>query len=262
MSINSHNSQLVELTEDQGVAWITLNRPDKLNSLTSDMLQTLQAHLSSVSTSDTVRALVITGAGRAFCAGQDLADVEGVDLGDVLEQYYNPLVRAIKGLNMPVIACVNGVAAGAGANLALSCDLVLAGSSAKFIQSFAHLGLVPDAGGTWALPKLIGLPRAMGLAMTAEPVMAKTAAEWGLIWKCIDDDALMEETTGLAIKLAAQATTGLAFTKQLLNNSNTNTLDQQLNLERDFQQAACQTNDYTEGVNAFLNKRKPNFTGK
>lgn len=138
----SNNSQLVELTEDQGVAWITLNRPDKLNSLTSDMLQTLQAHLSSISTSDTVRALVITGAGRAFCAGQDLADVEGVDLGDVLEQHYNPLVRAIKGLNMPVIACVNGVAAGAGANLALSCDLVLAGASAKFIQSFAHLGLI------------------------------------------------------------------------------------------------------------------------
>jgi len=256
------DSQLVELTEDQGVAWITLNRPDKLNSLTSDMLQTLQAHVSSVSISDTVRALVITGAGRAFCAGQDLADVDGADLGEVLERDFNPLVRAIKGLNIPVIACVNGVAAGAGANLALACDLVLAGSSAKFIQSFAHLGLVPDAGGTWALPKLIGLPRAMGLAMTAEPLMAQTAEQWGLIWKCVDDDTLLEETTALAIKLAAQATTGLAFTKQLLNCSSTKTLDQQLDLERDFQQAACQTEDYREGVNAFLNKRKPNFTGK
>lgn len=255
-------SQFVEFTEDQGVAWITLNRPDKLNSLTSDMLQTLQAHVSSASTSDTVRAMVVTGAGRAFCAGQDLADVDGADLGEVLERDYNPLIRAIKSLNMPVIACVNGVAAGAGANLALSCDLVLAGSSAKFIQSFAHLGLVPDAGGTWALPKLIGLPRAMGLSMTAEPLMAETAAQWGLIWKCIEDDALMDETTALAIKLAAQATTGLAFTKQLLNSSSINSLDQQLDLERDFQQAACHTNDYQEGVNAFLNKRKPVFTGK
>ncbi len=254
--------QLVELTEDQGVAWITLNRPDKLNSLTSDMLQTLQAHVSSISTSDTARAMVITGAGKAFCAGQDLADIDGADLGEVLEQNYNPLVRAIKGLNMPVIACVNGVAAGAGANLALSCDLVLAGSSAKFIQSFAHLGLVPDAGGTWALPKLIGLPRAMGLSMTAEPLMAETAAQWGLIWKCIDDDALMRETTELAVKLATMPTTGLAYTKQLLNGSSTKTLDQQLDLERDFQQAACHTQDYQEGVSAFLNKRKPVFTGK
>jgi len=255
-------SELVEFTEDHGVAWVTLNRPDKLNSLTSHMLQTLQAHVSSASTSDTVRAMGITGAGRAFCAGQDLADVDGADLGEVLERDYNPLVRAIKGLNMPVIACVNGVAAGAGANLALSCDLVLAGSSAKFIQSFAHLGLIPDAGGTWALPKLIGLPRAMGLCMTAEPLKAETAAQWGLIWKCIDDDALVTETTKLARQLAAQATTGLTYTKQLLNCSSSHTLDQQLDLERDFQQAACHTQDYQEGVNAFLNKRKPSFTGK
>jgi len=247
----STNSQLVELSEDQGVAWVTLNRPDKLNSLTSD-----------VSTSDTARAMVITGAGRAFCAGQDLSDVDGADLGEVLERDYNPLIRAIKGLNMPVIGCVNGVAAGAGANLALSCDLVLAGSSAKFIQSFSHLGLVPDAGGSWALPKLIGLPRAMGLSMTAEPLPAKTAEQWGLIWKCIDDDALISETTALAVKLAAHATTGLAYTKQLLNASSTNTLDQQLDLERDYQQAACHTQDYQEGVNAFLNKRKPVFTGQ
>lgn len=256
------DSPFVELTEDQGVAWITLNRPDKLNSLTSDMLQTLQACVSSASTSDTVRAMVITGAGRAFCAGQDLGDVDGADLGEVLERDYNPLVRGIKGLNMPVIACVNGVAAGAGANLALSCDLVLAGTGAKFIQSFAHLGLIPDAGGTWALPKLIGLPRAMGLSMTAEPLAAETAAQWGLIWKCIEDDALMAETTALAIKLAAMPTTGLAYTKKLLNGSNANTLEQQLDLERDFQQAACHTQDYQEGVSAFLNKRKPVFTGK
>ncbi len=252
----------VTLVEDKGVAWITLNRPDKLNSLTSDMIQQLQKHFSNISTSSTVRAVVLTGAGRAFCAGQDLADIEGVDLGDVLERDFNPLIRAIKGLNMPVVACVNGVAAGAGANIALACDLVLAAKSAKFIQSFAHLGLVPDAGGSWSLPKLIGLPRAIGLAMTAEPLSAEKAEQWGLIWQCIEDDNLMEETTALATRLASQATTGLAFTKQLLNNSATKTLDEQLDLERDFQQAACKTNDYQEGVDAFLNKRKPEFTGR
>ncbi len=252
----------VTLVEDKGVAWITLNRPDKLNSLTSDMIQQLQKHFSNISTSSTVRAVVLTGAGRAFCAGQDLADIEGVDLGDVLERDFNPLIRAIKGLNMPVVACVNGVAAGAGANIALACDLVLAAKSAKFIQSFAHLGLVPDAGGSWSLPKLIGLPRAIGLAMTAEPLSAEKAEQWGLIWQCIEDDNLMEETTALVTRLASQATTGLAFTKQLLNNSATKTLDEQLDLERDFQQAACKTNDYQEGVDAFLNKRKPEFTGR
>lgn len=256
------NDNLIDLTEDASVAWITLNRPDKLNSLTSDMIQQLQKCFSQISTSTTVRAVVITGAGRAFCAGQDLADIDGADLGDVLERDFNPLVRAIKSLNMPVIASVNGVAAGAGANIALACDIVLAAKSAKFIQSFAHLGLVPDAGGTWSLPKLIGLPRAMGLAMTAEPLSAEKAEQWGLIWRCIDDDALSEETTALATTLASQATTGLAFTKQLLNSSSTKTLDEQLDLERDFQQAACKTKDYQEGVNAFLGKRKPEFTGQ
>ena len=254
-------SPLIEFSEDNGVAWITLNRPDKLNSLTAEMIQTLHNQLSSISTSTTVRAVVITGAGRAFCAGQDLADVEGVDLGEVLERDYNPLVRAIKALNMPVIACVNGVAAGAGANLALSCDIVLAGNSARFIQSFAHLGLIPDAGGTWALPKLIGLPRAIGLTMTAEPLSATQAEQWGLIWRCVADDELISETTTLANQLAAQATVGLAYTKKLLNESATKTLDEQLDLERDYQSAACHTSDYKEGVNAFLNKRKPNFTG-
>jgi len=260
MQANSVNN--VDFNEDNGVAWIRLDRADKLNSLTSDMIQQLQKTFSTISTSTSLRAVVITGRGRAFCAGQDLADIDGADLGEVLERDFNPLVRAIKGLNMPVVACVNGVAAGAGANIALACDLVLAGRSAKFIQSFAHLGLVPDAGGSWALPKLIGLPRAMGLAMTAEPISAEKAEQWGLIWRCIDDDKLMEETTALAVQLASQATTGLAFTKQLLNNSATNTLNEQLDLERDFQQAACKTKDYAEGVNAFLNKRKPSFTGQ
>jgi len=252
----------VELIEENGVAWITLRRPDKLNSFTEDMVASLQQHISSVSTSESIRAVVITGEGRAFSAGQDLAEVEGVDLGDVLERDFNPLIRSIKGLNLPVIACVNGIAAGAGANLALACDLVIASRSARFIQSFAHLGLVPDAGGTWTLPKLVGIPRAMGLAMTAEPLSAEKAEQWGMIWRCVDDDALMDETTALAVQLAGQATTGLAFTKQLINSSATQTLDQQLDLERDFQRAACATSDYKEGVDAFLNKRKPDFTGK
>lgn len=259
--MSATNENNIAFVEDAGVAWLTLNRPEKLNSFTTDMVQQLLQHMSTISTSTTVRAVVIVGAGRAFSAGQDLAEVEGVDLGEILERDFNPLIRAIKGLNMPVIACVNGVAAGAGANLALACDLVLAAKSAKFIQSFSHLGLVPDAGGSWSLPKLIGLPRAMGLAMTAEPLSAEQAEQWGMIWRCFDDDVLMEETTALAIQLASQATTGLAFTKQLLNNSGTKTLDEQLDLERDFQQAACKTQDYKEGVAAFLNKRKPEFTG-
>lgn len=258
----STTDKQVEMVEEEGVAWLTLNRPDKLNSFTNNMLESLASCISDISTSSTVRAVVIVGAGRAFCAGQDLSEAEGVDLGDLLDSHYNPIIKAIRSLNMPVIACVNGVAAGAGANLALSCDIVLAGSSAKFIQSFALLGLVPDAGGTWALPKLIGLPRAMGLCLTAEPVSAAKAEDWGMIWRCIDDDKLMEETTALAVTLATQPTTGIAFTKQLLSTSNTRTLDEQLDLERDFQRAACHTADYKEGLNAFLGKRKPEFTGK
>lgn len=260
--MSKNASQHIQYRVDNGVGWITLSRPDKLNSLTENMNSGLLAHLSDISTDDAVRCVVITGEGRAFCAGQDLADVEGVDLGDVLERDYNPIIRTIKALNKPVIASVNGVAAGAGANLALSCDLVLAAKSAKFIQSFAHLGLIPDAGGTWALPKLIGLPRALGLAMTAEPLSAETAEQWGMIWRCYADEELLHETTSLAIKLAQQATTGLAFTKQLMNSSATKTLDEQLDLERDFQRAACHTADYQEGVSAFLNKRKPQFSGK
>lgn len=259
---SNNDSNDVALQEEAGIAWITLNRPDKLNSFTSDMAQSLQNVLSQVSTTASIRCVVLTGAGRAFCTGQDLAELEGAELGHVLEQDYNPIVRAIKNLNVPVIACVNGVAAGAGANIALACDMVLAARSAKFIQSFAHLGLVPGAGGSWSLPKLVGLPRAMGLAMTAEAVDAEKAEQWGMIWRCVDDKALVEETTILATQLASQATTGLAFTKQLLNISGSKTLDEQLDLERDFQQAVSKTDDYKEGVNAFLNKRKPNFTGK
>ena len=252
----------ITLLEDNGVAWLTLNRPDKLNSFTANMHQQLRDALRSVQTSDTIRCLVITGAGRGFSAGQDLADIAESDLDQILERDYNPLVTTLKGLDMPVIACVNGVAAGAGANIALACDIVLAAQSASFIQSFSQIGLVPDAGGSWSLPRLIGLPRAMALAMTGERVSSEQAQSWGMIWRSVEDDKLIAETQALAHKLANMPTIGLAFTKKLLNESWTRSLDEQLLLEKDFQMAASKTADYAEGVDAFLNKRKPDFKGR
>lgn len=252
----------IEIGQDDGVAWLTLCRADKLNSFTDVMHSEIREVLSRIQQSADVRCLVITGAGRGFSAGQDLADLDMSALGDVVEKNYNPLLRTITSLNIPVIASVNGVAAGAAANLALACDIVLAARSAKFIQPFNQLGLVPDGGGSWTLPRLVGLARATALCMTGEPVSAEKAEQWGMIWRCVDDDQLQEETTELAHRLSKQATTGLAFTKQLLRLSATNTLDQQLNLERDFQQAASKTDDFAEGVDAFLSKRKPQFTGR
>ncbi len=252
----------LEFAEADSVVKLTLNRPDKLNSFTAEMHAELKDALMMVATTDSIRCLILTGAGRGFSAGQDLADLDMSALGDVVAEHYNPLIKTITSLNMPVIASVNGVAAGAGANLALACDIVLAAESAKFIQSFNHVGLVPDAGGTWSLPRLLGLPRAMAIAMTGEAVSAAKAEQWGMIYRCVPDDALAEQTALLANTLANQATTGLAFTKQLLRQSLDHTLDEQLQLERDFQQAASQTADFKEGVDAFLNKRKPNFTGR
>lgn len=252
----------IELGQDEGVLWLTLNRPDKLNAFTAGMHAEIKEVLDRVKNAPDVRCLVITGAGRGFSAGQDLADLDMSALGDVVEKLYNPLMHTITSLNIPIIACVNGVAAGAAANLALACDIVLAAKSAKFIQSFSHIGLVPDSGGTWTLPRLVGLARATALCMTAEPVQAQQAADWGMIWRCVEDDELVDETAKLAHRLSNQATTGLAFTKQLLRLSQTNTLEDQLKLEADFQQAASKTDDFAEGVDAFLNKRKPNFTGR
>lgn len=257
----SSDFQFIELGFDDGVAWITLNRPDKLNSFTADMHAEVREAMSRVQQSSEVRCLVITGAGRGFSAGQDLADLDMSALGEVVERDYNPLLRTITTLNIPVIASVNGVAAGAAANMALACDIVLAARSAKFIQPFSQLGLVPDGGGTWTLPRLVGLARATALCMTGEAVSAEKAESWGMIWRCIDDDQLHAETTALAHRLAKQATVGLGFTKMLLRFSQTRTLDDQLNLERDFQQAASQSDDFAEGVDAFLNKRKPVFKG-
>lgn len=252
----------IEFGFDEGVAWLTFNRPDKLNSFTASMHGEIREVLGRVQQSAQVRCLVITGQGRAFSAGQDLADLDMSALGDVVEQHYNPLLRTITTLNIPVIASVNGIAAGAAANLALACDIVIAARSAKFIQSFNHVGLVPDGGGTWTLPRLVGLARATALCMTGEPVPAERAENWGMIWRCVDDEQLHAETTALAHRLAKQATVGLGYTKMLLRFSQTRTLDDQLNLERDFQQAASKTDDFAEGVDAFLNKRKPVFRGR
>jgi 2-(1,2-epoxy-1,2-dihydrophenyl)acetyl-CoA isomerase len=252
----------------EGVATVTLNRPDKLNAINERMHAELAAALDRIEADPAVRALLLTGAGRAFSAGQDLGDrVMGEgdappDLGETLDRLYNPLIRRLRQLELPVIAAVNGVAAGAGANLALACDLVLAARSAKFIQAFSRLGLVPDSGGTYVLPRLVGPARATGLALLAEPLPAEQAAAWGLIWQVIDDDRLLDEATALARKLATQPTKGLGLIKRALNASAANTLGEQLDLERDLQREAGRTEDYREGVRAFLDKRPAAFKGR
>ncbi|MBI3437114.1 MAG: 2-(1,2-epoxy-1,2-dihydrophenyl)acetyl-CoA isomerase [Proteobacteria bacterium] len=249
-----------------GVARLTLNRPDRLNSFTVQMHDEVSRGLEAVSKSQ-ARVLVLTGAGRGFCAGQDLGDRavapggDGVDLGESLEKRYNPLIRRLTALEMPVICAVNGVAAGAGANIALACDIVIAVKSAKFIQSFANIGLIPDSGGTWTLPRLAGQARAMGLALTGEPLTAERAEAWGMIWKCVDDDKLQAEVDTLVSKFASAPTRGLAETKKLIRESGTRALADQLDRERDAQRMLGRTSDYKEGVGAFMEKRTPKFTG-
>ena len=253
------------LTEDKGIARITLNRPDRLNSFTAAMHGELRDALDAAAKS--ARVIVITGAGRGFCAGQDLNDRavapgQAVDLGETVEASWNPLVRRLASLPQPVIARVNGVAAGAGANIALACDLVVAGRSAKFIQSFANLGLIPDSGGSWHLPRLVGQARALGLALTAEPLPAEKAAEWGLIWKCVEDEALDAQVDALATRLASLPPLGLAAIKQLIRSSGERTLDQELDLQRDEMRRLGFTEDYREGVAAFLEKRPAVYRGR
>ncbi|MBB3017357.1 2-(1,2-epoxy-1,2-dihydrophenyl)acetyl-CoA isomerase [Microvirga lupini] len=251
----------------EGYRVITLNRPDRLNSFNEAMHAELMSALLEAEADGSCRALVLTGAGRGFCAGQDLSDRvfnpgQVPDLSSTLERLYNPLVRKLRALQMPVICAVNGVAAGAGANIALACDIVLAARSAKFIQAFAKLGLVPDSGGTWFLPRLIGPARARALTLLAEPVTAEQGEAWGMIWRAVDDASLMDEANRLAAHFATQPTAGLALIKQALDVSETNDLDQQLDLERDLQGRAGRTPDYMEGVTAFFEKRPPKFTGK
>ncbi|MDE3079184.1 MAG: 2-(1,2-epoxy-1,2-dihydrophenyl)acetyl-CoA isomerase [Paracoccaceae bacterium] len=251
-----------------GVLHLTLNRPDKLNAFTEEMHLALRAGLERARDDDAVRAVLLTGAGRGFCAGQDLGDRDPrrggppPDLGRTLETFYNPTLRLIRDLEKPVVCAVNGVAAGAGANIAFACDIVLAARSAKFIQAFARIGLVPDAGGTWSLARILGEPRAKALALTAEPLMAETAADWGLIWKAVEDTALMTEAETLARSLATGPTLGLGMTKRLIQAAAGNSLEAQLDLERDCQQIAGRSADYAEGVTAFLEKRKPVFRGE
>ncbi len=255
------------LQKSEGVATITLNRPDKLNSFNVAMHEQLRDAITNVRQDKSIRALLITGAGRGFCAGQDLSDRQvdpgapPPDLSVTLDTYYNPLVRSLRALPIPVICAVNGVAAGAGANFALACDMVLAARSASFIQAFCKIGLIPDCGGTYFLPRLIGGARAMGLAMLGDKLSAAQAEQWGLIWQCIDDDKLQDEAMKLVKHFATQPTKGLALMKQALYASQNNSLDEQLNVERDLQKIAGHSRDFREGVSAFIQKRAPQFKG-
>jgi 2-(1,2-epoxy-1,2-dihydrophenyl)acetyl-CoA isomerase len=256
------------VSRDAGILSLTLNRPDKLNAFNPEMHKLLRDALEEARDEAAVRAVLLTGSGRGFCAGQDLsernvsADAAPIDLSVSLGSNYNPLVRRLRALPKPVVCAVNGVAAGAGANIALACDIVLAARSASFVQSFSKLGLVPDSGGTYFLPRLVGSARAMGLALLAERLSADEAERWGLIWKAVDDDRLVEEATSIARALAAGPTKGYGLIKKALHASAGNSLDAQLDLERDLQREAGFSEDYREGVAAFMQKRKPQYKGK
>lgn len=261
-------SDTVKVALADGLLKLTLNRPDKLNSFNEEMHLALRAAMQRAHDEKGIRAVLLTGAGRGFCAGQDLGDRDPrkdaapPDLGYTIETFYNPLIRQMRSLDKPILCAVNGVAAGAGANIALACDIVLAARSAKFIQAFSKIGLIPDSGGTWSLAQLLGEARAKALAFTAEPLAAETAAAWGLIWKVVDDAELASEAEALGRKLAAGPTFGLGLIKRAIQASAGNTLDQQLDLERDLQRQAGRSADFAEGVVAFLDKRPAEFIGR
>jgi 2-(1,2-epoxy-1,2-dihydrophenyl)acetyl-CoA isomerase len=260
--------QNIRFGSQDGIARLTLNRPEQLNSFNDAMHAEVRDALDRVKLDPGLRVLLLTGAGRAFCAGQDLSDravapgAEPVDLGASIERNYRPLVLSLRRLPLPVVCAVNGVAAGAGANIALACDIVIAAKSASFIQAFSKIGLVPDSGGTYFLPRLVGTARAMGLAVLGERLIAEQAAEWGLIWQCVDDAELSETVEKMVRTLAGAPTAGLAATKRALYAAAGNSLEAQLDLERDLQRALGRSDDYREGVAAFIAKRAPRFGGR
>lgn len=260
--------ETIQFRIEAGVAYLTLNRPDKLNSFNTQMHAEIRSVLEDLAHAQQARALLLTGAGRAFCAGQDLSDRAvapggaAVDLGESIEKNYRPLVLALRGLPMPVVAAVNGVAAGAGASIALACDVVVAARSASFVQAFSKIGLIPDSGGTWFLPRLVGNARALGLTLFGDKLSAGQAQEWGLIWRCVDDDQLEPLTREMCRQLAAGPTRGFVRTRQAIQGAWDATLEQQLDLERDFQRELGNSEDYREGVAAFLARRAPRFTGR
>jgi len=258
----------IQFVIEGALARLTFNRPDRLNSFNPQMHQEVREALQTVQRDDGIRCLLIGANGRGFCAGQDLSDpdvlpgTDAPDLGATLEQKYNPLIRSLARLEKPVVCAVNGVAAGAGANLALACDIVIAAESAKFIQSFCSIGLVPDCGGSWMLPRLVGRARALGMALLGERISARQAEDWGMIWKCVADEELASTAEQMARQLATQPTLGLGLIKRALMASSDNSLDDQLDLERDLQRLAGRSDDYREGVGAFMEKREPEFKGR
>ena len=265
-----HDYEFITYNVTGGVATLTLNRPDKLNSLMGAMMLEMFSALGTAAQDDAVRAVVLAGAGRAFCAGQDLADPSmspkpgsnlPADVGDVVDTFYSPLVRRLRAIPKPVVCAVNGVAAGAGANIALACDIVIAVQTASFIQPFCKLGLVPDAGGTWLLPQAVGRARAMGLALLGDKLGAEQAAQWGLIWKCVAAADFEAEVSAVAHALAAGPTLGYVRTREAIDHAATSTLDSQLDLEAVMQRELGNTQDYAEGVKAFIGKRPPVFVG-
>jgi 2-(1,2-epoxy-1,2-dihydrophenyl)acetyl-CoA isomerase len=261
--------ETITFSVEAGIARLTLNRPDKLNSFNTEMHAELRVALDSIQNDTSVRVLVLSGAGRAFCAGQDLADramqmVDGKmpDIGNVVETNYKPLVLRLQNLRVPTIAAVNGIAAGAGASVALACDLVVATKSASFLQAFSKIGLIPDTGGTWFLPQRIGMARAMGLALLADKLPAEKAAEWGLIWSCVEDADFAGAVDALAKQLSTAPTKALVRTRQAMHAAPGHTLEQQLSMEGGFMRELGWSPDYAEGVAAFMTKRAPNFTGE
>jgi 2-(1,2-epoxy-1,2-dihydrophenyl)acetyl-CoA isomerase len=260
--------QFITFEAEQGVATITLNRPDVLNSFIMPMAVELQHALQTAAEDDAIRAVLLTGAGRAFCAGQDLAETAPADgspapgISEIVRQSYNPVVRAIRAIEKPVVCAVNGVAAGAGANLALACDLVLAADTASFVQAFSKIGLIPDTGGTFFLPRLVGLARATALAFLGDKLPAADAQAMGMIYRVVEARRLLEEARAIARRLATQPTRGFGLTKRAFNQSLANDLDAQLEVEAELQAEAGRTADFVEGVRAFLEKRQPSFAGR